>query len=392
MKFSNLILLSVALLYSCGTSHEGHDHETEGHDHAQEARDIHNHAHEETSGTHEEEDGEIIIKPEMAEKFRITFTRVDSLPFYPTYRTGGTILPDAGAVSTAVAPSSGIVRFASGINPGTPVAAGSVIATISAANITGGDPNAVASTALAAAKKELDRITPLYKEGIVTEKDYNAKLAEYEMLKASSSGSKSGSTVKSPITGAVLSLAVNDGEYVEAGSPVATIGSSRKLVLRADLPSRKSREAANIVSAVIIDPDNGSATDIGDFGGRRIATPSGATSVSGGFMPVYFEFNNNGYVNPGQICEVVLIGNTSSDALTVPVGSVIEQMGANYVFVRLDDECYERRQVKLGASDGKRIQVTEGIAPGEDVVDGGVAFVRLTESKNIIPEGHSHNH
>lgn len=395
MKISNLLLFFAAFLYSCGASHDSHDHEHEGHDHEHEEAHNHSHGHthgEEASDDHEQEDGEIVIEPELAEKFGVTVVNAQTLPFHSTYKTGGTVLPDAGALTTAVAPSSGIVRFSSGINPGTPVSSGTKLATISSTNITGGDPNAVAAAALSAAEKELNRITPLYKEGIVSEKDYNSKLAEYETLKASYSGSASGSVVKSPASGAVVTLSVADGEYVEAGSPVAVIGSTRRLVLRADLPSRKSREANDIVSAVIIDPSDGHAVDISEFGGRRIPTPAGVTTVAGGYIPLYFEFNNNGLVNPGQVCEVVLIGRDSADALTIPQSSVIEQMGAYYVFVRLDEECYERRRVELGASDGKSVIVNKGVNAGEDVVDGGVAFVRLTESKNIIPEGHTHNH
>jgi len=59
--------------------------------------------------------------------------------------------------------------------------------------------------------------------------------------------------------------------------------------------------------------------------------------------------------------------------------------------VQLDPETYVKREVKLGASDGTRVQILEGLSPGETIVSRGVAQVKMASFSGAIP-GHTHSH
>jgi multidrug efflux pump subunit AcrA (membrane-fusion protein) len=61
------------------------------------------------------------------------------------------------------------------------------------------------------------------------------------------------------------------------------------------------------------------------------------------------------------------------------------------VYVQLDDECYERREVKLGADNGREVELLSGVHAGERVVMQGACQVRLASASKAIP-GHSHEH
>ncbi|MDE6503535.1 MAG: efflux transporter periplasmic adaptor subunit, partial [Muribaculaceae bacterium] len=61
------------------------------------------------------------------------------------------------------------------------------------------------------------------------------------------------------------------------------------------------------------------------------------------------------------------------------------------VYIRLDEDCYEKSPVARGGSDGQRVEILSGITPGEHVVTDGMAYVRLAENVGAVP-GHSHTH
>jgi len=107
---------------------------------------------------------------------------------------------------------------------------------------------------------------------------------------------------------------------------------------------------------------------------------------------VYFSFDNNGLVVPGAYAEIFLIGSVRQNAIIVPIDAIIEQQGKYYVYVRLDDECYEKRLVSVGMSNGREIEILSGLNIDENVVVHGAIIVKLAESSGAVPEGHSHNH
>ena len=93
---------------------------------------------------------------------------------------------------------------------------------------------------------------------------------------------------------------------------------------------------------------------------------------------------------PGSFVEIYLISSPQRDVLTVPLSAVTEDQGVHFVFVQLDDEGYAKREVKLGADDGRNVRVLSGLKAGETVVSKGVAQVKM--ASGAIPEGHSHSH
>ncbi|MDE6154201.1 MAG: efflux RND transporter periplasmic adaptor subunit, partial [Muribaculaceae bacterium] len=94
----------------------------------------------------------------------------------------------------------------------------------------------------------------------------------------------------------------------------------------------------------------------------------------------------------GMVADIYLSGAGRDQVLSVPVGSVSEQQGVNFVYVKLDDDCYRKVPVLTGRNDGRRVEIKQGIEAGTPVVTEGMTFVKLAESNGAVPEGHSHNH
>ena len=125
--------------------------------------------------------------------------------------------------------------------------------------------------------------------------------------------------------------------------------------------------------------------------GKIISSPNVAAST--GYIPVFFEFDNNSKFASGSFAEVYLISSSQSNGLSVPASAITEELGTNYVYVKTGPESYEKRLVKLGESDGKNTEIVNGLKEGENVVTEGVMFVKLAGNSTEIPDGcsgHSH--
>ncbi len=101
--------------------------------------------------------------------------------FAEALKVSGQIEPAPMDQSVISAPTSGILRLTQkGLSVGSRVSAGARVGSIDSRGVAGGDPNAGARTAVESARRELDRITPLYKEGLASAKEYNDARAAYE--------------------------------------------------------------------------------------------------------------------------------------------------------------------------------------------------------------------
>ena len=140
----NFLLPLIILLSACGhhQASEEHDHANEGHNHDAE-----------TAAAHGAE-GEIVLHSEVAAQFGVEIDTVGRGDFSTALRASGMVITANSADAVVSAPTAGIVRIAPGIELGKDLSRGSVVATIDASGMSGGDANAAARAALEAAKTE----------------------------------------------------------------------------------------------------------------------------------------------------------------------------------------------------------------------------------------------
>ncbi|MFN7015133.1 MAG: efflux RND transporter periplasmic adaptor subunit, partial [Bacteroidia bacterium] len=123
----------------------------------------------------------------------------------------------------------------------------------------------------------------------------------------------------------------------------------------------------------------------------RIVSYGKSASASTPFIPVTFEINNEGQLISGSIIEIYLKSSPIADALVVPVSALIEEQGIFYVYVQTGGESFQKREVKLGASDGLNVQVLSGIVENERVVTKGSYQIKLASASGTMP-AHGHEH
>lgn len=364
-------------------SHEGHGH----HDHER-------HDHQPAATADHDDEGLIVLGHDQIEKLGVESTVIQPDEFSDILKVSGEISAMPGSAGAVAARQAGIVKLASGISTGSYVSSGRVIATVTARGMSGGDPNEAARVAYQAAKRELDRITPLHKEGIVSTRDYNAAIQRVDEARAAmvTTTPGGGSTATAPVSGVITSLDVVDGQFVEAGQTIAAISSNNALTLRADIPESAASRLSEITGARFRPSYSDEVIDVLQSGGKMVSTPT-VSAATGGYVPVYFTLpkGKDGLIN-GSYCEVYLLGTPRQGVIAVAEEGISEQQGKFFVYVEKEPGHYEKRPVMTGPTDGIRREILSGVHPGDKVVSKGMAFVRLAETSGAVPEGHSHSH
>ena len=382
-------------------SHEEHDHAEEAHDHAAhdhsaQAHEGHDHsAHNHAEEGHKHNENEITFPAEQAARTDFKVEEIQPSTFNHVIPCTARILAAQGDEATVVAPISGVVSFGGKrLSTGAQVSRGQSLFAISSRDLASGSQVDKIAAEYRRTEAEYNRLKQLVEDQIVSRSDFEAAESAYLKAKAeydavAARSSEKGSNVGAPIAGYITSLSVGEGDFVEMGQPLATVSQNRRLQLRADLPQRYYRELRSIKTANIVDPATGESYRLADCGGRLLSVGRIADSGST-LIPVTFEFDNRNDMPQGAIVEAYLVGAPIAEALVVPVTAVTEAQGLYYVYVQLDAECYERREVKLGASDGERVQLLSGIEAGERVVTRGAVNVKMAAASGAIPHSHQH--
>lgn len=392
MKIARLFTLAVAttVLFSACGSHE-HDH-----------NHVHDHAHEaghgnESEHDHEHEDGIITFSVEQAKMAGLETETIGLGSFAEVIRVSGQVLAAQGDESAVVARTSGILTFTRDhLSEGSEVRNGEVLAKVSGRNIVGGDIVAQNNLLLATAEAAYRRAERLIADSIISQKEFERAKMEYESARLAAkagSGNDSGAEVTAPIKGFIKQVVVKQGEYVEAGQIVATVTKSCNLQLRAEVPEKYFSTLTKVRSANFKMGYDYEARSLDDMGGHLVAIGKIANEGSA-YIPVTFEFANTGSLVPGAFADIWLIMHNRDNVLTIPVSALSESQGVYYAFIKHsgEDDCYERRELRIGASDGRRVEVLSGLSEGDNVVVKGVSQVKMAGAAGVIPDAHNHSH
>lgn len=380
-------------------NHEGHDHAK--HDHANcthdHSADEHNDDHSGHNHDSESEGSsdEIVISKDKAEAAGIKSATITPGTFNEVIKTSGQVLAAQGDEAVAVATVAGVVSFRNKITEGMSINKGNSLVILSSRNLADGDPVLKAKNIYETAKREYERMLPLVEKQIVSERDFNQAKQDYENARISydamsKNHSPGGQTIVAPIGGYIKSILVKEGDYVELGQPLVSITQNRRLFLRAEVSEKYYSSLRSISSANFKTPYNNVVYQLQDLGGRLLSfgKSSGDNSY---YVPITFEFDNKGDVLPGSFVEIYLLSTGMQQVLSLPHSALTEEQGSYFVYLQLDDECYKKQEVKLGADNGSHVQILNGIHAGERVVTDGAYQVKLASASNALP-AHTHEH
>ncbi len=346
----------------------------------------------ETSG------GDISYLKEQAWKVEFANAPVTKETMFDVIKATGEIQSPPGDEVTIAARSNGIVKFVGNNNvTGSAIRAGQTMFTITGGEIAFENVDAAKQTAraeLSTAKTEFTRANELIKDKLITQGDYqNAKL-RYEQaqitlnnLGRNYSGGKS---LSSSIHGFIKNILVSEGQFVSAGQPLATITKNQRLVLKADVSLKDAEKINGIQEANFTIIQSKQSYNTKELNGRLLAVGK-TTAGNSPFIPVHFQIDSRPGMLPGSFAEVFLKTTPILNALAIPVSALVEEQGIFYVYVQTEGESFQKRELKIGANDGQKVQVLSGVVEGERVVTKGGYQIKLSQASGALP-AHGHEH
>jgi membrane fusion protein, heavy metal efflux system len=348
---------------------------------------------QETGGT------EISFLKEQAWKVEFANAPAQKQTMYDVVKTTGEILPAPGDQVTIASKSNGIVKLAgSGNVAGATVKEGQPMFTITGGEIPFENVAAARQTATAelnAAESEYNRANELIKDKLITQSEFqeaklryqNAHIAVTNLNRNYGAGGRS---VTAPVSGYIKNLLVSEGQIVTTGQPLATITKNKKLMLRADVSLKDAHKISNVQEANFTIIQNKSTYSTGDLNGRLL-TIAKATGDNTPYIAVHFQIDGKPGLVPGSFAEVYLKTAPIHAVLSIPTSAITEEQGIFYAYIQTEGESFQKRELKLGATDGVKVQVLSGLSEGERVVTKGAYQIKLSQVSGAMP-AHGHEH
>jgi membrane fusion protein (multidrug efflux system) len=183
------------------------------------------------------------------------------------------------------------------------------------------------------------------------------------------------SVIRSTLRGVVSAKHVEKAEYVGPGTPIVRVVDYSTVLIEAQLPETQ---------IAMIEPGEAVRVEIGALGERFEGTVDSvlpaADPVSKTFTARITVENPERRILVGMSASVSIAARRFEDAVVVPQDVVVEGKGRRTVFV-VDGGMARERQVRLGAIEGERVVVLEGLSPGELLVT--VGQRELTDGQAI---------
>jgi RND family efflux transporter MFP subunit len=319
---------------------------------------------------------------------------IQPAPFIRSIKTSGRILAAQGDEQTIVATFPGIVSLKkTAFIEGAAVKKGQAVLSLVTGNLADGDIAVRTRAVYEKAKSEYERAQELIKDRIISEKDFNQAVSDYEMAKtafdAIGDAKSGGVDICSPIGGYLKNLCVREGDYVETGSPLATVSQNSRLQLRVELSEKYYGSLPAIQDACFRTPYDDRLYRLSDLNGR-VLSYARSMDQNTFYIPLTFEFDNKGAILPGGYVEAWLMTSAIPDAISVPLTSLIEEQGVYSVFLREEDDedCYRKQTVNRGADNGSDVQILSGLKAGDVVVTQGAYHLKLASASNALPAHH----
>jgi RND family efflux transporter MFP subunit len=346
----------------------------------------------------EEDDGSISFLKEQAWKIDFQTAPVVSGKIYDVINTSGVWMPSPGSTKSLAAKSNGVVDFeVNNLTEGTAVKQGQLLMSLNSQGLASNNLSTDIASAKATfqqAKSEYERKKELYESKIVPKSEFEKVESSFEIAKANyqslvsgvSGGSKQ---IRAPFDGFIKSITVSNGDYVEQGVALVTVGTHQSRVLKAQLAPNYGLAMGNVQGIWYQDIDN-QWKDVTDAEGKILSIGKDVERENP-LISVFAEVNATVDMPIGSLTPVqIAMGNATQNTM-IPVNALLEDYGSYSVIVQLSGESFERRPVKIGKRNGENVEIQEGLQVGEVVVTTGAYQVKMASMSGSTP-AHGHEH
>jgi membrane fusion protein (multidrug efflux system) len=256
---------------------------------------------------------------------------------------------------------------------------------------------AVAETRRAVAQRDelnirLERAAALRRSGAGTEAqvaDLTAQVKSLESAIAAAEARRRGAEarmedmmVRAPFGGRVGTRSVSLGAYVSPGTRITTLDDLSKVRLDFGVPENllDQLRPGQVVRA------RSAAFGERLFDGKvAVIDPRIEPTTRSVRLTAEFE-NKDEALKPGMFLSVAIEVSNKENAVVVPEEAVVSE-GLRHVVFLVKDGKVERRVVRIGQRQASRVEITEGLQPGETLIVRGVQRARPGAPVNAKPIG-----
>lgn len=333
----------------------------------------------------------------------------------------GAIEAPSAEVARISAPLSGLLLPPEGGFPvaGQPIQKGQTLARLVSGPAEGLDVPALLGRAAQAriqrdaARLELERLTRLAEGQAASTREVEEATARVGVLEAELSAAEAGLaslrgeggqglSLTAPLTGHLSSSYAGSWRRVGAGEPLFEVVGATAVRLRADVAEVDLPRLVGVTDAAFTLPGERTPHLVSALGGSLLSVGR-AVEPSSRTVPVWFEIpNSEGRLVPGTgvtvhlLCQVTATpptgeGNPPAGFVVAPALAVVDDSGQAIVFVQVEGESFERREVTVGARAAGQVLLTSGVYPGERIVTQGAYEIRLSSlAGSGFGAGHAH--
>jgi membrane fusion protein (multidrug efflux system) len=228
----------------------------------------------------------------------------------------------------------------------------------------------------------LQRLSGLHEQEIIAKAEFDSIKAEVESLKADLAIAElqlQRCYIKSSIAGIVNELPAKKGLYLAVADPVATVLDIDRVKVSVGIPEADV-DAVRKIDRFEVVIESLQNKKIGGIKNFLSVAPDSQAQVYRLELEVA---NKSGEILPGMFARVEIIKQEFPEALAIPLYAVISRDNKHFVFIE-EDNVAKLQEVRLGILDGWKIQITEGLLPGQRVIVVGQRSVDAEQKINVV--------
>lgn len=232
------------------------------------------------------------------------------------------------------------------------------------------------------ASAQLERVAELKRRGFATNAALDTQLAAAQSARAQAAVAQAtigDRIVRAPFSGYVSLRNISEGAIVQAGTEIATISDLSRIKLDFTVPETllsTVREGQSITAKAAAYPDRA-------FNGRiesidPVVNPQTRAATVRAILP-----NGDRKLLPGMLLTVSIV-SAARESLAVPELAVVGEGERSFVYV-IENGVAKRVAVRTGLRDGLKVEIVEGLKPGQRIVTEGV--VKLSDGQKVRVAG-----
>lgn len=233
---------------------------------------------------------------------------------------------------------------------------------------------------LTLAEQREERQKRLLERGGISQDEYDATLNELNVLRSELQlieAQIDQTELRAPFSGSIGLKYVSEGSYISPSTRIATLQSLNPIKVDFSVPERY------VARVSVGDEINFHIQGVDStFIGEVYAFEPSVDRETRSLQIRAITDNDSRILFPGAFANITLILDTITDALMVPTISVIPDLNTQKLFLVRNGVVDEKR-VQTGIRTSEKVQIVDGIAPGDTVLTTGLLQVRPGDEVEI---------